>query len=59
MQIPLAIFQVLASLLIPVGILWAEPRSRFVRTVSPVILCYGIGMLFGFIRKRRRMISKA
>ena len=43
----LAILQILLSLLIPLGVVWAEPRSRFVRVISPVILCYGVGMAFG------------
>jgi len=47
MNVLLASLQIAASLLVPVGILWAEPRSRVVRAVSPVILCYGVGMLFG------------
>ena len=31
----------------PLGTLWAEKRSRVVRFISPVLICYGLGMLFG------------
>jgi len=47
MNILLVIIQVLMSVLIPLGVLWAEPRSRSIRAISPVVVCYAVGMAFG------------
>lgn len=43
----LATVQVLLALLVPAATLWLEPRSRIVRILSPVVVCYVVGMLFG------------
>lgn len=44
-----AVVLVLTAFAAPMGILWLEPRSRIVRTLSPVILCYLFGMFMGNI----------
>ncbi|MBN2496333.1 MAG: DUF819 family protein [Deltaproteobacteria bacterium] len=38
---------VLISLAVPVLTLWAEPRWRLIRWLSPVVVAYLVGMLFG------------
>jgi uncharacterized membrane protein len=43
----LATAQIFMAFAIPVAILWLERRSKIVRTLSPVILCYLVGMLLG------------
>jgi uncharacterized membrane protein len=47
MEYTVATAEVLLSLLVPLAVLWLEPRSRVVRFLSPVVVCYGVGMLFG------------
>lgn len=47
MEYAVAAAEVLLSLLVPLAVLWLEPRSRVVRFLSPVVVCYGVGMLFG------------
>ncbi len=42
-----AVAQIALALGVPVLVLWLEPRSRVVRFLSPVVVCYGVGMLFG------------
>ncbi|RMF15950.1 MAG: DUF819 family protein [Candidatus Dadabacteria bacterium] len=32
---------------LPALFVWAEPRFKWVRTISPVVLCYGSGILIG------------
>ena len=39
--------EVLLSVLVPLAVLWLERRSRVVRFLSPVVVCYGVGILFG------------
>jgi len=39
--------QLLLVALFPALTLWGERRSKVVATISPVILCYGLGMLLG------------
>lgn len=43
----LKILQIAFLILIPTLMLWLEKRSKFVRTFSPVIFCYLIGILIG------------
>jgi uncharacterized membrane protein len=47
MESAVATAEVMLSLLVPAAVLWLEPRSRIVRFLSPVVVCYGLGMLFG------------
>jgi uncharacterized membrane protein len=47
MEYVVATAEVLLSLLVPLAVLWLEPRSRVVRFLSPVVVCYGVGILFG------------
>lgn len=47
MALAAAISEVILSLLLPLLVLWAEPRSRLVRFLSPVVVCYALGMLLG------------
>ncbi|MFC1655009.1 DUF819 family protein [Myxococcota bacterium] len=47
MEYAVATAEVLLSLLVPLAVLWLEPRSRVVRFLSPVVVCYGVGILFG------------
>ena len=47
MEYVVATAEVLLSLLVPLAVLWLEPRSRVVRFLSPVVVCYGVGMIFG------------
>ena len=42
-----AVLQVLLSVGVPAVVLWLENRSRIIKFLSPVIVCYGVGMLFG------------
>lgn len=44
---PLAALQIALCLGLPAGVLWLEPRSRIVRWLSPVIVCYLLGMALG------------
>ncbi len=46
-NIPLASIQIALALLMPLMTLWLEKRSRIVRFLSPVVVCYAVGMLFG------------
>jgi uncharacterized membrane protein len=39
--------QILLIALFPALTLWGERRSKIVATISPVILCYSVGMLLG------------
>jgi len=41
------ILQVFLAFGTPVAMLWLEPRVKLVRVISPVILCYVIGMIYG------------
>jgi uncharacterized membrane protein len=43
----IAALQLLLVALFPVLTLWGERRSKTVATISPVILCYSVGMLLG------------
>jgi uncharacterized membrane protein len=47
MDIVVSVLQVGLSILVPVATLWLEPRSRIVRFLSPVVVCYAVGMLLG------------
>ena len=47
MEYAVATAEVLLSVLVPVAVLWLERRSRVVRFLSPVVVCYGVGILFG------------
>jgi len=42
-----AALQLLLAFLVPAGIVWLEPRSRLVRTISPVVICYLVGIALG------------
>jgi len=46
-NVMLASIQIALALLVPLITLWLEPRSRIVRFLSPVVVCYAVGMLFG------------
>ncbi|HUU03148.1 MAG TPA: DUF819 family protein [Myxococcota bacterium] len=46
-NIPLASIQIALALLVPLVTVWLEKRSRIVRFLSPVVVCYAVGMLFG------------
>ncbi len=39
--------QIALALGLPVLVIWIEPRSKVVRFLSPVVVCYGLGMLLG------------
>jgi uncharacterized membrane protein len=39
--------QIALSLTVPLAVLWLEKRSKIVRAISPVVICYVVGMLFG------------
>ncbi len=39
--------QVLLALVLPVAVIWAEPRLRLVSTLSPVVVCYLLGIALG------------
>jgi len=41
------IFGVLLTFIIPALILWLEKRVKLIRVISPVLVCYSIGMLAG------------
>jgi uncharacterized membrane protein len=42
-----AVLQLLLAVTIPAVVVWLEPRSRLVRTLSPVVLCYLLGIALG------------
>ncbi len=44
---PEAIAQIVIALAVPVVVLWLEPYAKPVRTLSPVVVCYLVGMAFG------------
>ncbi|MCB0738156.1 MAG: DUF819 family protein [Bacteroidetes bacterium] len=46
----MAILYAVLILLIPAVLKWAEPKYKFFQVISPVIACYGIGMLFGNVK---------
>ncbi|MBW2701766.1 MAG: DUF819 family protein, partial [Deltaproteobacteria bacterium] len=46
-QVGLGALLVLLSLVVPIVTLYLEPRSRVVRFLSPVVVAYVVGMLFG------------
>jgi uncharacterized membrane protein len=39
--------QVLLALLLPVAVVWAEPRLKLIATLSPVVVCYLLGIALG------------
>lgn len=41
------VLQVFVFLMLPALLLWAEKRVKFVATVSPVVLCYALGIVLG------------
>jgi len=41
------ILQVVSAMIIPIFVIRAAKRSKFVRTISPVVVCYLLGMLLG------------
>jgi uncharacterized membrane protein len=43
----IAILQVLLALALPVLVVWAEPRLKLVSTLSPVVVCYLLGIALG------------
>ncbi len=43
----IATLQILLALGFPALVLWGERRSKIVATLSPVVLCYSVGMLLG------------
>ncbi len=47
MTVALAALQILLCLCLPLLVVWLEPRSRLVRWLSPVIICYLLGMALG------------
>ncbi len=47
MSAAVASLQIALSILMPVVVLWIGDRSRIVRFLSPVVVCYGVGILFG------------
>jgi len=47
MNIVIPASQVVVALTLPVLILWLEGRSRVVKTLSPVIVCYTLGIALG------------
>ncbi len=46
-SIILAIVQITLAITVPILTLWLEPKSRIVRFLSPVVISYVVGMLFG------------
>jgi len=45
----MAIIQVLLSFLLPLGLVYAEEHSRVLKVLSPVVICYVLGVLIGNI----------
>ncbi len=43
----LAVLQIAIAIGVPVLTLWLEPKSKVIRFLSPVVICYVVGMLFG------------
>jgi len=47
MNIWVSVLQIGLAVLVPVVTLWLESRLRLIRILSPVVICYGVGMLLG------------
>ena len=47
MNIWVSVLQIGLAVLVPVLTLWLESRLKIVRILSPVVICYGGGMLLG------------
>lgn len=42
-----AVLQLLLAVTIPAAVVWLEPRSKLMRTLSPVVICYLLGIALG------------
>jgi uncharacterized membrane protein len=47
MNIWVSVLQIGLAVLVPILTLWLESRLKIVRILSPVVICYGVGMLLG------------